>query len=178
MPSMSGWVLRRLGGARACACPFLCPRCRAGCCDENEEIELTFKKIGFLCPRCRAGLCGLIRGAGSRARVFLCPRCRAGVATRGPPVLPVRVTGGSDVFLCPRCRAGCCDDRTDQLAQELLRFLCPRCRAGCCDRPWLLSLAAKAARFYALDVELGVRGAPTSAVCALRRECCTGSQIC
>src|SRR6266508_2210537 len=42
MPSMSGWVLRGSLVVEVCstAVPFLCPRCRAGCCEARFFLHL------------------------------------------------------------------------------------------------------------------------------------------
>src|SRR6266545_997065 len=85
MPSMSGWVLRgarsrssagssgfyaldvglgvasvREGDHWKLVLRFLCPRCRAGCCEQARQMG-SRGDGGFLCPRCRAGCCELVR---------------------------------------------------------------------------------------------------------------------
>jgi len=79
MPSVSGWGLRPRRAAYRGSPPdvFLCPRCRAGVCDDSSWLGK--RGHGFLCPRCRAGVCDQCHRDRGRVVLFLCPRCRAGV---------------------------------------------------------------------------------------------------
>src|SRR6266487_2751706 len=76
---------------------FLCPRRRAGVCDQVMADFPGFALIAVLCPRCRAGVCDQLRLC---VRVvpggFLCPRCRAGVCDR--LILRATTTSGSGVY--------------------------------------------------------------------------------
>ena len=58
MPSMSGGALRpgTTVVAELHGRTFLCPRCRAGLCDDFASGS-DLVPASFLCPRCRAGLC-------------------------------------------------------------------------------------------------------------------------
>ena len=107
MPSMSGLGIAsyRYGfRVPAVLMRFLCPRCRAGLCDQRlrrrclhgAQVSMpsmsgwalrqqwvgghTYQNLGFLCPRCRAGLCD-VPGMSQQivTALFLCPRCRAGL---------------------------------------------------------------------------------------------------
>jgi len=157
MPSMSGWVLRA-GLARwwCVGSRFLCPRCRAGCCEDT----------GFLAGGGRYGFYALDVGLGvARSRYqpvervclpgFYALDVGLGVARSGTRWRP----SSTPAFLCPRCRAGCCEVPQQQsgmgnarrvsmpsMSGWVLRgrgqvadllfctpFLCPRCRAGCCE---------------------------------------------
>src|ERR1700691_14372 len=86
MPSTSGGVLRlaRQGGEDVQADQFLCPRRRAGYCDDGQDSFLT---ISFLVSM---------------------PSTSGGVLRRNDDMFVLGRAGL--VFLCPRRRAGYCDE--------------------------------------------------------------------
>ncbi len=109
---------------------FLCPRCRAGCCELRRRQAVGQLRDPFLCPRCRAGCCELQAfNAFLRFSAFLCPRCRAGCCEQqqhGPSRPPVRVS-------MPSMSGWVLRGRGEKEGVGVQSFLCPRCRAGCCE---------------------------------------------
>ena len=186
MPSMSGGALRRASSRRRHSHQAVSmPSMSGGALRRISPLKPADARHRFLCPRCRAGLCdqAVLLSSADRAARFLCPRCRAGLCDTAP----CRTAGScSDRFLCPRCRAGLCDvpswyvlrhDRLGFYALDVGRgfatsssngrvrraqpFLCPRCRAGLCDG-LDAGVMAQLHGFYALDVGRGFATTRTS----------------
>src|SRR6266508_4666954 len=127
MPSMSGWVLRAAGRRARGLLQFLCPRCRAGCC-ELRRLVGGVGCLWFLCPRCRAGCCedtGFLAGGGRYG--FYALDVGLGVArSRYQPVERVCLPG----FYALDVGLGVARVGTRWRPSSTPAFLCPRCRAG------------------------------------------------
>ncbi len=108
MPSMSGWVLRAGGCRHGCREPsrFLCPRCRAGCCEAQGRRQVGAPPVSM------PSMSGwVLRGDPRTARGPLGLRFYALDVGLGVARKTALRKALADPFLCPRCRAGCCEHR-------------------------------------------------------------------
>ncbi len=183
MPSMSGWVLRGdprtargplglrfyaldvgLGVARktalrkALADPFLCPRCRAGCCEHRGRRD-DHRHQGFYALDVGLGVARSTWRTTSVPREVSMPSMSGwvlrgrGAAAHSPSVTVSMPSMSGWVLRGMKRRKGKCTRRPvsmPSMSGWVLRgedlhvrpavpsgFLCPRCRAGCCEVPVL-----------------------------------------
>src|ERR1022692_4648825 len=175
MPSMSGGALRHSisdtvsstpnrfyaldvgrgfattgSGERSAGSTFLCPRCRAGLCDNR-----FWRAVGWV----NVSMPSMSGGALRRRILPLEPaatvRFYALDVGRGFATQHLRHREQyAQPFLCPRCRAGLCDNRFWR-AVGWVNVSMPSMSGGALRRRILPLEPAATVRFYALDVGRG-----------------------
>ncbi len=167
MPSMSGWVLRPQ--AEETARPskrqcFYALDVGLGVATKDDLIKYYLSE-GFYALDVGLGV-ATAPSSGWRSGTF-----RVSMPSMSGWVLR-RPDGGDKffdaLFLCPRCRAGCCD-ASAVLAPVLARFYALDVGLGVATRTRKSSSRSRRSGFYALDVGLGV--ATLFAELARAREC-------